>query len=471
MGAALLAAAFLALNLRNLEFYQGSVRDLALHVGLPGGLMLLAIGALWLPASWRGALALCIAALVPALYLAEYVLSDQSDDQIAEYAKARGADYDGRTKLQILTDLRNGGTEAFPSVRGKDLLVSDGKGKLISPIQIDGRPFLPLAGVPDRTTVACNETGTWLIYQADQYGFRNPPDAWAKPLDVVLIGDSYTHGYCVPEEASLAGQLRHTYKVLNLGISGLGPLTQLAILKEYVPSFAPRNVVWLFYEGNDIPKDLPQESKSDLLMAYLTPDFSQNLIERAGDVTRTLIPYLDSHMQDAIARIDSPYQDMIEHATLHQLRDRFGIDTISLGFVHKNTDAMLALFNQIIGEAKRTVGGWGGKLSVVYIPDQARFYSGGGQDPVRDHIREKVKEAAVSHGLAFIDLDPVIERPENGTSLWYSPWSHFNEKGYRVLAQEVEKDLGATIAHGPTASQMGGGSHGASMGLSPTSPH
>jgi lysophospholipase L1-like esterase len=466
LGAALLAAAFLALNLRNLAFYQGSVRDLVLHVGLPGGLMLLLIGALWLPASWRGALALSMVSLVPALYLAEYVFSAQGDEQIAHYAQTHGTGYDGRTKLEILTDLRQGGTEAFPSVRGKDLLVDDGTGKLISPIQIDGRPFLPLAGVPNRTTVACNETGTWLTYQADQNGFRNPPEAWSKPLDVALIGDSYTHGYCVADAAGLAGQLRRTHRVLNLGISGIGPLSQLAILKEYAPALEPRNVIWLFYEGNDIPKDLPQESKSDLLMAYLAPGFSQNLIERADDVTRTLIPYLDDHMQDALSRIDNPYQDMIEHVTLHQLRDRLGIDPISLGFVHKNTDAMLTLFDQIIGEAKRTVGAWDGKLSVVYIPDQARFYAGGGQDPVRDHIREKVRDAVVGHGLAFIDLDPVVERPENGTSLWYSPWSHFNEKGYRVLAQEVERDLGGAIADGPTASHVG-----ASIGQPPSGPN
>lgn len=466
LGATLLAAGFLALNLRNLEFYQDSARDLALHLGIPGGLMLLLLATFRLPASWRGAVALCLVSLVPALYMAEYYMTSQNDEKIERYAQSRGANYDGRSKLEILTDLRKGGTEAFPSVRGKDLLVPNKRGELVSPIQIDGKPFLPLAGVPDRVTVACNETGVWLTYQADQNGFRNPPEAWSKPVEVALIGDSYTHGYCVPEQDSLAGLLRRRHRVLNLGISGLGPLSQLAILKEYVPALAPKHVVWLFYEGNDIPKDLPEESRSELLMAYLTPGFTQDLAQRADEVTHTLIPYLDEHMQEALDRVDNPYQDLIEHVTLHQLRETFGIDPISLGFVHRNTDAMLDLFDQIMAEAMQTVSGWGGDLSVIYIPDQARFYAGGGQDPVRDHIRQKVKEAALRHGLKFIDLDPLIEQAGNGTSLWYSPWSHFNEKGYRLMAGEIERLLDAKIAdHSIVA-----GGHGASLGTASTLP-
>ena len=47
----------------------------------------------------------------------------------------------------------------------------------------------------------------------------------SEPADVVLIGDSFTNGYCVPDDSSLAGALRRRWpRTLNLGTGGSGPL-------------------------------------------------------------------------------------------------------------------------------------------------------------------------------------------------------------------------------------------------------
>jgi hypothetical protein len=65
--------------------------------------------------------------------------------------------------------------------------------------------------------------------------------------------------------------------VLNLSIGGNGPLLEYATLREYLKFVNIKNVVWLFYEGNDLT-DLEKENNSPLLKKYLDDSqFSQNL--------------------------------------------------------------------------------------------------------------------------------------------------------------------------------------------------
>ena len=73
------------------------------------------------------------------------------------------------------------------------------------------------------TTVHCNESGQYNIYDADEHGFNNPRGLHGQaPLQVALLGDSFTHGACVPREASVAGRVRAAFPAtLNLGIKAL----------------------------------------------------------------------------------------------------------------------------------------------------------------------------------------------------------------------------------------------------------
>ena len=96
------------------------------------------------------------------------------------------------------------------------------------------------------TTVHCNESGQYTIYDADEHGFNNPRGLHGQgPLQVALLGDSFTHGSCVPREASVAGHVRAAFPAtLNLGIDDTGPLHQLGIFREYAVSLQPQFVVW-----------------------------------------------------------------------------------------------------------------------------------------------------------------------------------------------------------------------------------
>ena len=52
--------------------------------------------------------------------------------------------------------------------------------------------ILPLGSISNKTMVGGNESGYWMTYVSDQYGFRNPNDVYgAVPIDIVMVGDSY----------------------------------------------------------------------------------------------------------------------------------------------------------------------------------------------------------------------------------------------------------------------------------------
>ena len=109
----------------------------------------------------------------------------------------------------------------------------------------------------------------------------------------VITGDSFAQGACVNPGEEIAGQIRSLTEesVINLGIGGNGLLSELAALQEYAESRKPKNVIWLYYEGNDIV-DLAREKSAMLLMNYLQPKFSQNLLHRQTEIDIRLSKYL-----------------------------------------------------------------------------------------------------------------------------------------------------------------------------------
>ena len=73
----------------------------------------------------------------------------------------------------------------------------------------------------------------------------------ASGIDWILIGDSFTQGHCVDPGSDIAGQLRSmtNKNIINLGVGGNGPLSELATLKEYAENRNPKIVFCIYFEG------------------------------------------------------------------------------------------------------------------------------------------------------------------------------------------------------------------------------
>src|SRR5687768_7243812 len=121
----------------------------------------------------RAAVAMALAGVV-AVYAAEAAAIGL--EYIHQLKRPR--DYDSRTRLEILADLRRSGVDAIINPSSRQFLRDRADGSRVSAFTSGGREFLPLSGVAHRTAVVCNEDGRFLVIQPDQYGFNNPPGVW-----------------------------------------------------------------------------------------------------------------------------------------------------------------------------------------------------------------------------------------------------------------------------------------------------
>jgi len=195
--------------------------------------------------------------------------------------KESGINYDRRTRLEVINDLRMEGYTPYPSAQPSEILGNYWDKSSQPPLA----GFFPLGGVSNVKTVLCNESGDYSIYQSDRYGFNNDDLAYEteKPT-ALLLGDSFAQGDCVPPGKDIAGRLRHNgYNAITLGMSGTGPLIMLAGLKEYGPHLNVRSVFWVYYNENDL-RDLADEPKVPFLRNYLNEGYSQNLITKQPDI-------------------------------------------------------------------------------------------------------------------------------------------------------------------------------------------
>src|SRR5262249_27538105 len=143
--------------------------------------------------------------------------------------------------------------------------------------------FLPLAGPSRVEMLGANETGFWPKFTTDEFGFNNPPGAHAPTPDILLSGDSFTHGVTLRNSDNLAGQLaKNGWRVTNLGQGGSGPLLELAILRQYGLHLHPKHVVW-FYAGNDFADLDFERTVSSLSLRQM--DFNKRELAERRDLT------------------------------------------------------------------------------------------------------------------------------------------------------------------------------------------
>lgn len=362
---------------------------------------------------------------------------------IVRMAKRAGASFDGRTRLAVLTDLRAQGTDVTLGTLPRDLLEEGADGLRTSRLRIRGRELLPLGVVPDRTLLFCNETGEWLTYRTDRYGFRNPPGVWdSVPAELAVLGNSFALGGCVADGKGFVDLVRSRYHgTLNVSIGGHGPLMQLAALKEYVARMRPPLVLWTYEEDDDLGH-LAGEKRAPLLRRYLEPGFSQGLPELRDDIAEILrrhsedtISALRSRTRDsAISVSGSAAADVVGHLKLGLVRKRLGLslaDTPQRVVPASDLD----LLRTVLTEASSVVADWQGTIYFVYLPAYSRYASGGSP---YTRARDDVLGIVTALGLPVIDLEPAFR--DGGAPLSLFPFQrfiHYNERGHDLVARTI----------------------------------
>jgi len=383
---------------------------------------------LWLREEVRVNILIVTISLLIGLYMAEGALHFFSSSRTRVTTAAKlGIEFDQRTRWEVIKSFKAKGLDAVPIVIPRYLIEQGG-------IHYDGTVLFTLGGISKKTTVGGNEGGKYSIYQSDRYGFNNPDSEWdSSNINWLMVGDSFTRGSTVQVGEEIAGQIRYLTNstVINLGINGNGPLTELATLTEYAKSLRPRKVLWVFYE-NDL-YDMHQEKSVPLLMQYLEDNFSQHLMDRQEEIDRELKKLIDK---------DTTYLlQKTQWLRLGALRTKI-INITGSNEPKKANLKIDPLFSKILAKAKERTEAWGGKLYFVYLPSFSNF----NEQNKSDLYRKKIEMIELVKGLSI----PVIDTHHEVFSDHPDPLSlfplrlggHYNAEGYTEVAKAIVSRIG-----------------------------
>ena len=309
------------------------------------------------------------------------------------------------------------------------------------------KKIIPFRGPINKKSLGSSEEGVREIIINDKFGYKNPNDVYEKKIDVMILGDSFAEGVPFGNENDIAGILRKStnYNSINYGISGTGPLIALAIIKEYGKEFRPKNIFYLFYEGNDL-KDMMDE-KNTFLINYLDEDFTQDLINKEKDIEDFLDGYdevFNSILQDKIneERLKKNIQIKENNAFKEKIKDFLELRSIKdIIFVSSvfNTSkkADYNLFEKIIKTMNLEVNKWGGKFYFVYLPSWTRYNNKYSLANIT--LKSKIKRMVLANNIEFIDIVSVFkDHKVNNVNIYnLSVYNHYTQRGYNLIADKL----------------------------------
>ncbi len=345
-----------------------------------------------------------------------------------------------KTKHDVIQELKiNKGVDVVTSVFPKALF----KKKWINE-KID---FFPLGGVSNTITVFCKEGEKFSIYKSDRYGFNNPDKEWNnEKIFWFLIGDSFTQGSCVQQGEDFAGQIRILTKqsAISVGMSGNGPLIELASLKEYGSKKKPKVILWFYFERNDL-EDLRDEKSNPLFIKYLNEGFDQDLYSKQTEIDKKLRTYIKLAEEELINGESSTDQDSEKFLSFKKilrlkiLRDKMSLDR-GLDF------GIDPLFGKIIASAKDFINTWDGKLYFVYLPDKERYGDGNSKND-RYLKRSQVIELINNLGIPIIDIHKEFFTKQTDPLSFFADriYGHYSPKGYSEISKVIINKINDTI--------------------------
>ena len=327
------------------------------------------------------------------------------------------------SNLGILDEVDGDGSDNQAMVRGFTLRALNIRAGL------DQLPEIKLSGFPGSDVLLCAPDGEMITYKADRLGFNNPDTVYNSAIDLLVLGDSFVEGFCLPQGDDLVSQLRvGNLNAVSAGIRGNGPLIELAALGRFGPMLKPRHVFMVFFEGNDW-KNLGFELSQPWLNIALEPDADfgpVNSPEKSVERSMQVIAEIGNKPASA--------WDVITRTSI--VRNFFALQqtALRLGVLYPKVPPEIPEYETVLGRAKAMAESWGGEFHLVYVPQIGRYVGLAPRDFVFDQLRLKVLNAAKSVDVGVIDLVPLFHAEASASDL-YADDSHFSAQGAAHVAK------------------------------------
>ena len=319
-------------------------------------------------------------------------------------------------------------------------------------------PLYVLSHMPNSKIIFEGPTEGIKSYRSDKFGFNNNNQVYEKKNNrIILIGDSFVHGYHVNEGNDIASHLRNLgHNTINLGQGGNGPIQNLAIIREYAIPLKPKKIFWFFYNNDliDMHRQIKQNDTFIFDNYIHNQNFSQNLINQQKEIInfwsrydRTYYDDLSKEMKDK-QRYKNQNQGLFKDFQL--LKDFFFLKELRNFFRNKEKDNLSGNSRLIIEE----------NLVKKYfeILNLARKQSGLKSENFIFVFNRNQKIKNISHfdleleneiyylldknNYNYLNLNTVYEGNGNKIFPYHDGFKeHPNSLGYNLIAKELDKYL------------------------------
>jgi hypothetical protein len=427
---------------------------------LPAVTALVFFGALQLRREYRLNIVVSVVSLIVSLYAAEAFLAlrlvsvpqiawwgvnERNRQEVLALAQKFGMKFDTQSRLQVLKDLSQKGIDAVPVISPSEILKRNPDSTVKSAIRINDTEVVPLAGISNRVTVFCNESGEYTVYNSDRRGFHNPDQVWrSEAVDIVALGDSFVLGGCVESQENFVSLIGKRYPAtVNLGMAGDGPLSMLGTMREYLGVFRPKVVLWFHFE--EAAFSFLEAEFGSLLRHYMERSFSQNLNVRQPEIDKALLHYVGEKAAAEVARQKAAQNtDTISLRILSALDFSARLGTLRrylglfAGDRREGNRDILPLFRRILIEANDSARELNARLYFVYLPQWERY----GNPKLAFQERNAVLDLVTSLDIPIIDLHPVFQAHDDPLSLFpLRRMGHYTKEGHRLTAELVLRGL------------------------------
>ncbi len=310
--------------------------------------------------------------------------------------------------------------------------------------------IIPFRGPINSLTISCAENLQYKLIKNDKYGFKNDNEIYQKRIQTFLLGDSYAEGLCEDTKNDIAGHLnKKKINTINFGVTGTGPLVSLAILREFGNNFKPKNIIFLYFEGNDLD-ELNYEKTDVTLMKYLNDKFNQDYINRYDEIKSFLTEAEKQTEKIIYAKSKNPVEikkkEKLDIFKAH-LKDILEINNLRNIFKYKILNKQeeiydLDLLYNIVEKMKNDSKKWEGKYVFVYVPTWSRYFTKYTKYDAKIDLKDEIIKNLKLRKIRTLDLTDFFDKAENIKEYYPLGYlGHYNSKGYNKIAEIIEKNL------------------------------
>ena len=280
------------------------------------------------------------------------------------------------------------------------------------------------------------------------YGFKNPNSIYEKPINSMLLGDSYAEGFCVTRREDIAGNLdAKGFSTVNFGVAATGPLISLAIMREFGNFIKPKNFIYLYFEGNDLD-GLNWEKNDSNLIQYLNSEYNVDYINNYDSIKYFLSLSSKESMLIGKSKLElkefkkSKLEIIKEHASdiieLQSLKNIFRYKIFNKERDEYDLDLFFSVIEKMNVESKKLNSNY----IFVYVPTWSRYFTKNTRKEASIKLKDKILSNLKSKKIKAIDLSEFFKDTNNVEQ--YFPLGylgHYNAAGYRKISEIIANEL------------------------------